>query len=273
MNKEKPSIHTVQGLGPNTYRIEEAGIGNAYLLLGKTKGLLIDSGIGLGSIAETVSGVTELPVEVALTAFLPHHSGGRFAFPAFFVHAKSNTPKYIRENKRPACLSSAWFVFRAKGDFGKIAYRNPQLLLIDDNTVFDLGDRLIRVMMMPGRTKSSVIYVDEANRLAFVGEALGKEIHLDDWDSVSVEEWLSTAGTLLPLTEKTDLFSFDGERFQKEKVEELIETAKRIVDGAPYVKLAFGKGAYPCLPDEAPYRIVFNRKKIKTPPYWRVFLF
>ena len=263
MDKEHQPIHTVHELGPGTYRIEEAGIGNAYLLLGKTRGLLIDAGIGLGTIAKVISKLTELPVDVTLTSFLPHHSGGRFAFPSCLIHEASNTTKYLRENQRPACLSSAWFEFRAKGEFARPVYRKPQIIPIDDNTVFDLGERLIRVMLVPGRTKSSVIFGDEGHHLAFVGETLGKEVHLDDWDSVSVEEWLSSAETLLALTEKLEMHSFDGETFQKEQVEELIAIAKRIIDGAPYVKLAFGRGAYPCLPDESPYRFVFKRKAIK----------
>ena len=49
---------------------------NCYLVDGETKSLLIDTGWGLGNLAELIHSITSLPIEVVFTHGHPDHVNG-----------------------------------------------------------------------------------------------------------------------------------------------------------------------------------------------------
>lgn len=73
----RDKIHTVYPIDEKNFRIEEMGVCNAYLLLGSKEALLIDSGVGLGDIFETVRQITALSITLALTHGHVDHGRGR----------------------------------------------------------------------------------------------------------------------------------------------------------------------------------------------------
>jgi hypothetical protein len=79
-------IHEIEEIAENTWRIDEGGFVNCYLLAGKTGALLIDTGIGAGRLRETVESLTKLPVTVVLTHGHCDHAGGTGWYPSYFIH-------------------------------------------------------------------------------------------------------------------------------------------------------------------------------------------
>ena len=61
------NVYTTEKIGERTYRIDECGRDNCYLLLGEKSALLIDSSIGTGNLKAVVRSITSLPVTVAAT--------------------------------------------------------------------------------------------------------------------------------------------------------------------------------------------------------------
>ncbi len=61
---------------------------HCYLLCGTSRALLIDTGLGICSIAETVKSLTDLPVTAIATHIHWDHIGSHKYFPDFYAHEK-----------------------------------------------------------------------------------------------------------------------------------------------------------------------------------------
>lgn len=85
------SFYKMEEITENTYRIEETGSVNCYLLIGDTKALLVDACWGIGNLKQFVSHLTKKPVIVAVTHMHPDHIGGTFLFGSFYAHKKDDT--------------------------------------------------------------------------------------------------------------------------------------------------------------------------------------
>lgn len=80
---------TIEKIDGETYALSEYGHWeqtHTYLLLGDTRALLIDTGLGVADIGAQVKTLTSLPVTVALTHAHWDHIGGLKFFPDFAMH-------------------------------------------------------------------------------------------------------------------------------------------------------------------------------------------
>ena len=96
----KDGIHSYEEIAANTYRIDEKGLVNTYLLIGERKALLIDSGVGVGDLLSTVKELTSLPVTLALTHRHCDHAGGVNFFKTYYVHQDDKPMQAIRKELR-----------------------------------------------------------------------------------------------------------------------------------------------------------------------------
>ena len=77
---------TSKEVAPGVIRIEDHGSDNMYLVLGKSKALLVDTGLGVGRLAAFVKTLTALPVVVVNTHGHPDHAGGNNEFRTVHAH-------------------------------------------------------------------------------------------------------------------------------------------------------------------------------------------
>ena len=77
---------TSKEVAPGVIRIEDHGSDNMYLVLGKSKALLVDTGLGVGRLAAFVKTLTALPVVVVNTHGHPDHAGGNNEFKTVHAH-------------------------------------------------------------------------------------------------------------------------------------------------------------------------------------------
>lgn len=138
---------SVAQLNPETWQIENGKISTMYLLKGTRRALLIDTGMTSDSLDVVVRRLTDLPLDVVISHNHVDHVGGNRFFPEVWVHPAD---KGVRD----------------------VPYDGKELDL-QEGQLFDLGDRLIQVMLMPGHTPGSVIFVDEKYRSAFTSDAFG----------------------------------------------------------------------------------------------------
>lgn len=236
--------HQVIKINSDTYRINEDGIVNAYLLLGEKKALLIDSGLGVGNIREVVESLTKLPVEVALTHLHCDHAGGRNWFSSFAYHKNDNKGilYFLASNFAGRRL------LKMEGKDYKLSKKphSAKRMLFDDTCVFDLGGRLIRVMNTPGHTPGSTVYLDEKESLMFTGDEVEPWLWLQLPGSLSVEKWLPNAKKILSLADQYTLYGgHDNGALPKEVLQELVSRGEELVNGAKGIKVSRGVFAYP----------------------------
>lgn len=157
----------------DTYQIRGTCGDNAYLLIGRDGALLIDTTMGAGNLRDYVGFLTDLPVYVALTHGHGDHSGGVFDFGECYMHPDDirmlydDTSVGHRKEHIDNCNGGKSFV-----TWKDFTPPSPvRTYPIYDGSRFDLGDRFLSVVHVQGHSRGSVVFVEEAARTAFTGDA------------------------------------------------------------------------------------------------------
>ncbi len=140
-------------IGQGVWRIRDFGgtIGNQdmYLIEGRDRAILFDTGMGRGDLAGYVKSLTRLPIDVAIT--------------------HGNRDHFLQVDQFPGST-----VYMS----GKDVTRLPPALVtrryrwVRDGDRIDLGGRSFDVVEVPGHSLGSVVYLDVANRIAITGDAI-----------------------------------------------------------------------------------------------------
>ena len=125
----------------NTWRIEEEGV-RFFLLAGKERALLIDSGMQVHDARTIAESLTPLPVALLNTHADMDHLGSIGQFDEFYMH--------------PAEAAN----YHGTG----------KLIPVEDGDVLDLGGRSLRVIHLPGHTEGSIAVLDTAGRVLISGD-------------------------------------------------------------------------------------------------------
>jgi len=133
-------------INEETYRIEDEGV-RFFLLTGKEKALMIDSGMNTPNAKELVKELTDLPIELLNTHADRDHISGNGEFEKFYMSPDEE------ENYRQA---------NGQG----------QIIPIKENDVIDLGERRLKIIDNPGHTPGSVAILDEKYRALIGGDAI-----------------------------------------------------------------------------------------------------
>lgn len=130
-----------------------------YLIEGKDKALLIDTGCGGGNVMRLASAFTKKPIECAVT----HAHGDHY------LHASEFEKVYMhRADIEP--LDEMIAMFGASEEYPISA---DMFTPLEDGSVIDLGGFGVRTLLIPGHTAGSVIFVDEGHKAVFTGDAIG----------------------------------------------------------------------------------------------------
>ncbi len=138
--------YAINKIGDGFWAIEERGV-FMYLVEGRDKAMLVDTGFGGGDLKALVEGLTGKPVFVAITHADPDHTGGCGQFSEIYMHP-SDFGRYYERPENKEKLIPAW-----EGD------------------VFDLGARKFEVVHIPGHTPGSIVLFDRANRMIISGDS------------------------------------------------------------------------------------------------------
>ena len=78
----------ISEIAPDTYAISEFGLATMYLLVGKDRALLIDTGCGICDLKQTVRELTDKPLVTALTHGHFDLCGGMDCFDQVYANEK-----------------------------------------------------------------------------------------------------------------------------------------------------------------------------------------
>jgi len=173
---------TIEKIDESTFAISEYGHYenmHSYLLIGKTHGLLIDTGLGIGNIKKEVELLTDLPIKVVTTHVHWDHIGGHGQFEDISVHIddaqwlKNGIPLPINVI-RNSVIQEPFSKTPPKefNIYNYEVYKGIPTSILEDNQIIDIGERKIKVMHTPGHSPGHICLYEEDRGYLYSGDLI-----------------------------------------------------------------------------------------------------
>jgi glyoxylase-like metal-dependent hydrolase (beta-lactamase superfamily II) len=179
----------------------------SYLILGSTRALLFDTGIGVAPIGPVVESLTSLPVTVLNSHTHFDHVGGNWEFADIaamdtpFTRANEAGQSHMRVASE---VSDASFCHGAPRGLDTARYVSRPWHATEtarDGSIFDLGGRRLEILRAPGHTPDAIALLDRAHGLLWTGDSYyDGPIYLygRETDLASYEKSIARLATLVP---------------------------------------------------------------------------
>lgn len=176
---------TIQQLDGNSYAISEYGHWekvHSFLLLGKEKAVLIDTGLGIDNIKRITDQLTTLPIEVITTHVHTDHIGSHGQYEIIYVHESDkdwlvngikglSIEQIRRDISRDITLPTPETFNPDKYQ----PFQGEPTGLLKDGDVIELGNRKLIIYHTPGHSPGHISIFDETNGYLFTGDLLYDE--------------------------------------------------------------------------------------------------
>lgn len=150
---------------------------HCYLLCGRERAILIDTGLGIANIRDEVEKLTELPVMAAATHVHWDHIGGHKYFEKIAVHEAEKewlsgrfplTLQLVKQNliSRPCDFPEDFLL-----ENYQIFQGTPQQILHDGDRL-ELGGRSLTVLHTPGHSPGHCCFYEPERRYLFSGDLI-----------------------------------------------------------------------------------------------------
>lgn len=166
-----------------------------YLIRGSERAALIDTGTGLGNLAEHVGSLTALPLTVICTHGHIDHAGGASRFGRVYLpeadgELERRHCSYGMKLKQNELLISNGSEPVPPCDIAP--QRTEPFLPLIDQSRFDLGGLTLVACAFPGHTRGMTCILIEERREMILGDACNPRVFLFGPESSSVEEYRSS---------------------------------------------------------------------------------
>lgn len=175
------SWFTIEEIDRDTYCISEYRHWeetHCYLVCGKERSLLIDTGLGIGNIHAAVAGLTDRPVAAVATHVHWDHIGGHKYFPEFYAHEAEvgwldgSFPlplEVVRKNVTDRCALPRTF------DIDKYElFQGKPARVLKDGERIELGERNLVALHTPGHSPGHMCFWEEERGYLFTGDLVYK---------------------------------------------------------------------------------------------------
>ena len=142
------AAYEIANIDENTWRIENIFV-RCFLLIGKEKALLIDSGSTLPNVREIAEKITHLPIMLINTHGDGDHTSGNGAFEEYYISEEDYTGCGMKEK-----------------------FPESKALFVKDGQIIDLGGRILKIIATPGHTFGSISILDVTNRSIYTGDSV-----------------------------------------------------------------------------------------------------
>ncbi len=180
--------YPIYPIGPGLWEINEFDGASIFLVQGRERALLIDTGIGIGDLRAFAEERITTPYEVFLTHNHRDHVGGAPLFDRVWM---SREDQAIGPMLRPRTSMESRLQF-ARNTRKTHPDRNypwteadlplfrpedePEMLTLRDGQVFDLGGRKLTAHLVPGHSVGSMVLIDDLTHTLFAGDAVNCNI-------------------------------------------------------------------------------------------------
>jgi Zn-dependent hydrolases, including glyoxylases len=221
------------------YHINEPIIGAlticCTLILGNEKALVLDTGNGIGNLKETIKSITNLPLVVINSHGHIDHVSGNYEFDEIYIHKEDIAVKnkYVTSEVRNYVIEffkQQDFEFPEGFSQEEYVNRNDSSVLIpvEEGYVFDLGERQLQVIYLPGHTIGSIALLDRKNRALFSGDSVSSHVLMYLEESTSINTYIKSLEKVNKLEFDTLIASHFTEPYSKDIINKLIHCASHI---------------------------------------------
>lgn len=210
---------------------------NIWHVAGRDCDLLVDTGLGVASLAEAAADLFDKPLTVVLTHCHMDHAGGAHEFGTCCIHAAEAQALADASNHLPldvAVYSAddlAWFAGIGYDISGGLMTAIPHTgfdpathvmqaaqatRLIGEGDIVDLGDRAFEVLHLPGHSPGSIALWEASSGMLFSGDAIYDGALLDQIPGSDIQAYVRSLERLRDLPARVVHAghdpSFGGER-------------------------------------------------------------
>jgi glyoxylase-like metal-dependent hydrolase (beta-lactamase superfamily II) len=187
--------YEIGDMGNGVHRILESHVVpwmrcNMWLIRGRDRDLLLDTGLGLRPLKQEISVLRERPVVAVSTHCHFDHIGSAHEFDVRLGH-RSEADVHADPDLDRTC-ARAWIAGELLTALPCAGYRLSQYKItpapltghLDDGDVLDTGDRVLHVLHLPGHSPGSIALYERATRTLFSGDAIYDGLLIDNaWHS------------------------------------------------------------------------------------------
>jgi glyoxylase-like metal-dependent hydrolase (beta-lactamase superfamily II) len=193
----------VESLGEDVTLIVEPGVDefiqcNMWHVRGRDRDLLIDTGMGVRSLRAELPRLAERPIVCLATHCHFDHWGGLYEFEERLGH-RLEAAIYAAPTGRTTLadryISQSSFKRLPHAGYEPLTYSvrpAPLTRRVDDGDVIDLGNRVLRVLHLPGHSPGQIGLWEEKTGLLFSGDAIYDGGLIDGSYERASEEYLET---------------------------------------------------------------------------------
>jgi len=166
----------VSEIAPSTYAINEFGLSTMFLLEGTERAMLIDAGCGICDLEKVIRELTDKEYIVVLSHGHGDHIGAMGSFAQVYLNeqdwemAKTIDWDVLRGFAEQSGKIGSYTIYDYSPENIKPAEKMPEFLPLNDGDTFDLGDRVIEAISIPGHTPGGMSFLDRKNRIMFSGD-------------------------------------------------------------------------------------------------------
>ncbi len=182
------------------FQFEEA---ICYLVLGNDRGIVIDTGTGIGDLNGVIKELTDLSVSVVNTHSHWDHIGNNHQFQEIACYNHPACVDKLLDGVSHSRLQrsiqgdSIWKPLPQ--DFHADSWEIPGVepsVLLEDGDIIDLGGRTLEVIYTPGHSPDSICLLDKINRLLFSGDTFFPGPLYAYSEDVNIQEYMVSINKL-----------------------------------------------------------------------------
>jgi glyoxylase-like metal-dependent hydrolase (beta-lactamase superfamily II) len=148
----------------------------SFLIVGETRALLFDTGLGIAKLRPVIARLTDLDILVLNSHGHYDHIGGNYEFSEIggvdVAYARAQA-KGAEHEQVAEYMSGDWLWKQTPDGFDPKAYEiKPYQVTttIKDGDIIDLGGVRLEVLVTPGHSPDSICLLDRAGRRLFTGD-------------------------------------------------------------------------------------------------------
>jgi len=216
---------------------------NIWHLRGRDRDLMIDTGLGVGSLRDAAKDLIDKPITAVATHTHSDHTGGHHEFDDCLVHAAEadnlrapsqewgslfpdakfadylNQAGYTCDPDKPFITAFP----HADYEFDDYSLKPaPATWIVEEGDVVDLGDRHLEVLHLPGHSPGSIGLWEEATGVLFSGDCVYDGPLLDGLEESSIPDYVASLKRLRDLPVRVVHGGHDPS-FGRERLLELID--------------------------------------------------